>query len=131
MNIKIKYISTFLGKVSLALFIILTLFILLNRIPWSDEANSYILSRFSLSELFEITRMEGHTLLWYLIIKPFNNINWYPYPMLIINWLFMVFAMAIFWKKAPFNKECEGKSDCAIINTKCDPISVLGHESGS
>lgn len=98
-----RKIDECLGKIAPIAFIILTFYVCLNRIPFYDEAHSFLISQFSLKEIFYLARVEGHPILWYLIIKPFNNIDWYPYPMILINWFFMMCAMIIFWKKAPFN----------------------------
>lgn len=98
-----KKIDEYVGKIAPIAFIILTFFVCINRVPFYDEAHSFLISQFSLKEIFYLARVEGHPILWYLIIKPFNNIDWYPYPMIFINWIFMISAMLIFWKKAPFN----------------------------
>ena len=71
--------------------------------PFWDETHAFEIARLKLNEILYITRIEGHTALWYLILKPFSNLNLYPYSMLIINWLFGLGAIFVLWKKAPFS----------------------------
>ena len=92
-----------IAKIAPVAFIVLTLVFSFLRIPFYDEAHAYIISQFDLSEIFYLTRIEGHPILWYLILKPFNNINFYPYSLTLINWVFSSVMIFVFWKKAPFN----------------------------
>ena len=84
-------------------FILLTLVIALIRIPFYDETHAFIISKLSLGEIFWLSRIEGHPILWYLILKPFNSLALYPYSMAIINWIFASLMILVFWKKAPFD----------------------------
>lgn len=72
---------------------------------WEDEAHFWtIIQNVTIPELFRLMKVEGHMLLWYLVVMPFAKLNFpYPYPMQILNWLFCVGALAIMWKKADFN----------------------------
>jgi len=84
-------------------FILSTLIIALIRIPFYDETHAFIISQLTFGEIFQLSRIEGHPILWYLILKPFNSLNLYPYSMSLINWFFASFMILLFWKKAPFN----------------------------
>ncbi|MBQ9149555.1 hypothetical protein IJX73_01355 [bacterium] len=76
---------------------------MLNHVPFWDETHAFYISRLKLSEIFYLTKIEGHPILWYLILKPFSALNLYPWSMKIINWLFCIGAVVILWKKAPFS----------------------------
>ncbi len=92
---KVKYIS-------LAIFSILTFVLMFTRAPFWDEARAFMVSMCSIKEIFQLIRIDGHPIVWYLILKPFSNIKFYPYPMLFLNWIFCIFALKVFWDKAPF-----------------------------
>ena len=96
-------IDKFLSKYSFFVFAIITLLIILYRVPFWDETHAFEIARLKLSEILALTRIEGHGALWYLIIKPFSSLKLYPYSMLIINWLFCLGAIFILWEKAPFS----------------------------
>ena len=98
-----KKFNKYLAFIAPILFVVITFFVSINRVPFFDETHAYIISRFSLGEIFNLTRLEGHPILWYLLLKPLNNINWYPYPMLLINWIFMSLAVFVFWKNCTFS----------------------------
>ena len=103
MNTLKNKIENYLSKYCVFIFAIVTLFIILLHVPYWDETHAFYISRLKLSEIFAITRVEGHTMLWYLILKPFSSLKLYPYSMSIINWLFCVSAIFVLWKKAPFS----------------------------
>lgn len=96
-------INNYLSKNSIFIFAIITLLIMLNRIPFWDETHAFSISRLCLNEIFYITRIEGHPFLWYLVLKPFNSLNFYPWSMWLINWFFCLGALFVLWKKAPFS----------------------------
>ena len=103
MNTVKNKLNNYLSKYSILVFAIITLLIIFNRVPFWDETHAYEIARLKLSEIFYLTRIEGHTAFWYLILKPFSNLKLYPYSMLIINWLFCLTSIFILWKKAPFS----------------------------
>lgn len=95
-------INNYLSKYCIIIFAIITLLIIICHTPFWDETHAFNISRLKLSEIFYITRIEGHTFLWYLILKLFP-ISTYPYSMLLINWGFCIIALYVLWKKAPFS----------------------------
>ena len=97
-----KLINNYLNKYSIFIFAIVTFIICFLRTPFWDETHAFEIARLNLFEIFQISSIEGHTFLWYFILKPFSNLNLYPYSMFFINWLFSVLAIFILWKKAPF-----------------------------
>ena len=87
-------------------FCILTLVLALLRAPFWDEANAWMISKsFNLFDLiFHIEKYDGHLFIWHGLIMPFAKFDFfYPYPMYILNWIFCVLALVVFWNKAPFS----------------------------
>ena len=91
--------------ISLILFCILTIPKLLHHFPWFDEAHAWTLAQdMTFYNFINTIRIEGHFILWYLVLMPFAKLNLgYPYSMLFINWCFYFLAIFILWKKAPFH----------------------------
>ena len=79
--------------------------LLFSHIPFADEVNAWNIAAYvNFFDLFKVTKVEGHLLIWFLCLKPFavNNL-FYPYSMQLINWLFAFGAVILMWKFAPFN----------------------------
>lgn len=76
-----------------------------DRIPWEDESHFWtMIQHCSVPELIALMKVEGHFMLWYLVVMPFAKLGFpYPYTMQVINWLFCTGALYVVWKKAPFN----------------------------
>ena len=93
-----------ISKIAPIAFTVLTLFYSILRVPFFDEAYAYLISNLSIGEIFQLTRIEGHPMVWYLILKltTINN-NFYPYNILLTNWVISSILIVFFWKKAPFN----------------------------
>ncbi len=90
----------------LAVFIITTFILLFQRAPFWDEAHAWMISKsFNLFDLiFHIEKYDGHLFIWHTVLMPFAKFDFfYPYPMYILNWIFCVFALVVFWNKAPFS----------------------------
>lgn len=94
-------------SICMLLYIIITFPLMFNHTPWFDEAHAWILAKFiNFSNWSDIVKSEGHPVVWYLMLTPFaktNLQNLYPYPMLVINYLFCLTAIVIMWLKSPFN----------------------------
>ena len=94
---------------------------------------SYQPLSFYIFQLIDLMKVEGHFLLWYLCIMPFAKINLaYPYPMLLLNWIFAISSLFIMWYKAPFSrilKTCITFSAPFIslyaIQARCYSIGIL------
>ncbi len=86
-------------------WILITLIRLFNHQPWLDEANAWgIAKSFQFDNILDLLKYEGHFFVWYVLLIPFAKFDlWYPYSMLIINWLFCFAALCIMWIYAPFN----------------------------
>lgn len=100
----IKLFNRKLDKIFPIILVIVCFFMTMTRIPFYDEARAFVFSSFSINELLQITRIEGHQLTWYLLLKPLSKfIKLYPYTMLLLNWLISTMLVFFFWKKAPFS----------------------------
>lgn len=86
-------------------WIIITFTRMLLHQPWLDEANAWeIAKNLHFGSILNSLKYEGHFLGWFLILMPFAKLNlWYPYSMLVINWLFCFGAIYTLWKYSPFN----------------------------
>lgn len=91
--------------ISILLWCFITVVKIINHIPWFDEAHAWtIAEQLNLVELFDFMKIEGHTILWYVLLMPFAKLYLgYPYSMQFLNWVFCLIALIIFWKKAPFD----------------------------
>lgn len=66
-----------------------------------DEVHAWnIASNFGFVDIVRLMRSEGHTFLWYLLIKPFTGCS--MYAMKWINWVFTFSALIALWKFSPF-----------------------------
>ena len=74
------------------------------KTPFYDEAHSYMISQLSLSEIFNLTKIEGHPALWYLLNKIFcPNLSNYPYNILLLNWIIYCLLTLFIFFLSPFN----------------------------
>ncbi len=93
----------FLKRYAFYIFLFITFIIMLFRTPFWDETHAFEIASLKLNEIFYLTRIEGHPILWYLILKPFTNIRFYPYSMFLINWVFTCSAVYLLFKKSHFS----------------------------
>ncbi len=97
-------INKLFNKIAPFSFILITFLYVCFRVPFFDEAHAYIISRFPINEIFQLTRVEGHSALWFLILKAISiKDSFYPYPMLFFNWVCSSFLVLFVWKYFPFN----------------------------
>lgn len=129
---KLKNNKTFL--IVIGIYAAITILRLLYHQPWYDEAHAWtIAEQLNLKEIIDLMRIEGHTFIWYLLIMPFAKANlWYPWPMLIINYIFALSSVIFMWKKAPFNNFTKTIITFSFpffalfpINARCYAIGVL------
>lgn len=99
MTKKLKYIC-------IILFIVLSIILILKHEIWVDEAQAWLIARDIPDFASLITQMgyEGTPALWHTILLPFAK-SGLPYSsMAVIHFLFMLTAIFIFIKNAPFTK---------------------------
>ena len=67
---------------------------------WRDEAHAWTIAKYcSFGEIYKLMHVEGHMLLWYVVLKPFTVFNSQYYLILkFLNWAFMLGACIILIK---------------------------------
>ena len=105
---KLKYITAFLF---LGFWVLYTLASPFMKLFCVDELWYYTIAQdMSFIDIIKIMHYEGHTFLWYIMIKPFTNIDIYnlPYAIKYINWIFSFLTVILFWIFAPINDLLKG-----------------------
>ena len=65
----------------------------------TDEIHAWnIASNFNFFEIIKLMRIEGHTFIWYMLLKPFTYFPNVFFPWIIkgLNWFFMLCALCVF-----------------------------------
>lgn len=72
---------------------------------WRDEAHAWTIAKYcSFGEIYKLMHVEGHMLLWYVVLKPFTVFNSQYYLILkFLNWAFMLGACIILIKYSKIN----------------------------
>lgn len=129
---KLKNSKLFITVISI--YIIVTVVRLIFHQPWYDEAHAWtVAEQLNLKEIIDLMRIEGHTFIWYLLIMPFAKANlWYPWPMMIINYIFALASVIFMWKRAPFNNFTKTVVTFSFpffalfpVNARCYAIGVI------
>ena len=85
-----------LKNIIFVLFSLISLIITINHEPWRDEAQNYLLSRLNIIELFNQLKVEGHPIVWYLVLK-ITNLTYES--MWILPWIItLISAFLIIYK---------------------------------
>ncbi len=103
-NICIKYnLNKYIAITCVFLWIFLTLTNPNMQIYNSDEVWAYNIAQdLNFLEIIKLMHYEGHTFLWYTILKPFTHISsLYPEIVKYLNWLFCFASMILLWFFAP------------------------------
>lgn len=118
--------------VVIVLYTLITLLRLINHQPWFDEAHAWsIAQELSLFDIFNLMAFEGHTFIWYLLLMPFAKTNFfYPWPMLIMNYLFAFVSIVLLWKKAPFSNITKTLITFSFPFLACLPILARCYSIG-
>lgn len=67
-----------------------------------DEIHAWVIAQnFGFIDIIRLMRSEGHTFLWYMILKPLTYF-YSMYSMKVLNWLFAFSSMLVMWRYAPF-----------------------------
>lgn len=92
------------GVLILILWLIIAVYTGLKHEMWRDEAQAWCIVRDNTPlDIFKITSLEGHPLLWYILIFPFAKLGISPVSMNVFTF-FTVFAAAfLFVFKSPFS----------------------------
>ena len=101
-----KYIKYIVMFFAVSLYVYLTLTNPSMKTFNQDEFHCWnIASNFGFTDIIRLMRSEGHTFLWYFILKPFTYFDniFFPWIIKYINWFFLALAIIILWLKSPFN----------------------------
>lgn len=88
-------------------YLVFTFIRVIQHETWYDEARAWLIAaEFTPWQIFSrIMKSEGHFFVWYFLLIPFAKTHFfYPYSMLILNWIFCSAAIFLMWVFAPFNK---------------------------
>lgn len=90
--------------VGLALLAFASIYLNWNYPPQFDEAHAWNIAKYlSPTQIFEITKTEGHPFLWYYLLMPFAKTDFmYPYSLYALNLILFLLAFFIFYRYAPF-----------------------------
>lgn len=95
--------SVFCGIACVLIWVIVSLMNPCIKVFCSDEIHAWnIATHFNLIDIIRLMNAEGHSFLWFYVIKPltyFDNL----FLIKIVNWLFACAAIIFMWIKAPFN----------------------------
>lgn len=102
---KAKKFEHIFNAVVLLLYFAVVLFTMFHHEIWMDEAQAWLVAKSpGFLNLLKEIRVEGHPILWYLILMPFAKLNLPVIFMQIVSVFFMTAAMALLLWKSPFNK---------------------------
>ena len=88
----------------LFLYLLITIYTMIHHELWRDEAQAWCIVRdMTLPQIFNASRIEGHPILWYLILLPFAKSGLSVISMQIISLIFVLFAVIYFIFKSPCN----------------------------
>lgn len=86
------------------LYLIITIFAAVHHELWRDEAQVWCIVRdMNFPQIFNDSRIEGHPMLWYLILTPFAKAGISVIAMQVISLLFVLTGVVYFLFKSPFN----------------------------
>ena len=71
-----------------------------------DEIHAWNIATYlNFGQIIELMRAEGHTFVWYMMLKPFthNPDIFFPWIIKCLNWLCVFCAVIVFWFKSPIN----------------------------
>ena len=94
---KIKVLQYFTFIIIFIIFVFITFPKMINHIPNQDESQNYMVSYFlNIQNFKDALASHGHAILWYLLIMPFAKTGiFYPYSMLIINYICIFAALIV------------------------------------
>lgn len=89
----------------ITVWFLIALTAVLNHEMWRDETQAWCIVRdLNPAEIFNAVRIEGHPVLWYMVLFPFAKLGFNVFSMQVISFLFVFAAVIYFVFKSPFNK---------------------------
>ena len=96
--------ESFINSVIILIYFAVSLFFILNHEAWRDEAQAWVIAKnLSLKEIINILHVEGHPILWFLLIIPFAKLGFSFYYFGLVSLLIMTFSVGILLFKSPFD----------------------------
>lgn len=88
----------------LFLWVMVTVFTMFHHEIWRDEAQVWCIARdLNMVDIFNSAKIEGHPLLWYIIVYPFAKLGFPVESMQIISLILVFVAVSFLLFKSPFN----------------------------
>jgi len=85
-------------------WLVIAMFSLMNHEIWRDEAQVWCIVRdLGLYDVFKMSRIEGHPILWYLLVFPFAKMGFSVISMQVLSLLFVFASVSFLVFKSPFN----------------------------
>ena len=87
------------------IFLFVTLPGVLAHLPNYDESNAWMVARnLDFSSYLGVMGVEGHGVIWFLLLMPFAKNNlFYPHSLILCNYLLFLISLIFFWRKSPFD----------------------------
>ena len=87
----------------MSIYAICSFIIIIYHESWRDEANAWLIARdLNIFEIVKQLKMEGHFILWYLILVPFAKLGFPYFTTKFISWAIMMVSAWLILKKSPF-----------------------------
>ena len=103
-NIKRFIYSNKANITFLFIWLFITVFTMFHHEIWRDEAQAWCICRdLSIIDIWKTIRIEGHPIVWYLILFPFAKLGFPVEVMQIVSLVFVLFAVIFVIFKSPFN----------------------------
>ncbi len=85
-------------------YLLITLTALFFHEIWRDEAQAWCIVRdLGFFDIYQMSRIEGHPMLWYLILMPFAKSGLPIISMQFTSWILVLTSVIFFVFKSPFN----------------------------
>lgn len=99
-----------MGKVNklnillIILWAIIAIFAMFHHEIWRDEAQVWCIVRdLGIIDIFKMARIEGHPILWYLLVMPFAKLGLPVISMQLVSFILVAIAVSLLIFKSPFN----------------------------
>lgn len=87
------------------LWFVIALSAVLHHEIWRDEAQAWCIVRdLSIGDIYQTAKVEGHPILWYLLLMPLAKFGLPPESMLYLSFTLTAAAVLFLLYKSPFNK---------------------------
>ena len=94
----------FVNYIIILIYFVVGLLFVLNHEAWRDEAQAWVIAKnLSLNEIINVLHIEGHPILWFLLIVPFAKLGFSFYYFNLISLLIMTISVVILLFRSPFN----------------------------